>query len=382
MQKAPEKHSTPAIKHLCFYLPSFGDGGVERMATNLAFGFSEQGINVDFIIDKNNAPYVEMLEGKVNFIKPNTGKQEHQWLCEYLTQQQPQIVMTVKDPAGFAAIKAIKATGVNSLMVPRTGTALKSRFKHRGVNFIKRWSRMRKLKRFYQQADGHIAVAEGTKQELQEIIQIPANSIKVIKNPVITPALLAQQHETIDHPWFSDHSLPLIIGMGGFRQQKDFATLITAVAQVSKNKPCRLLLLGQGRQQARLEQLAKELGIVDAVDFPGFTSNPYPWLKRADLFVLSSLWEGSPNVITESLALGTPVVSTDCQSGPRETLQNGRYGELIPLKDPEAMAKAIIKTLDNPLPSEELQQAVADYTVEASCAAYIKAFESFLGNTQ
>jgi glycosyltransferase involved in cell wall biosynthesis len=370
--------NTFLINHICLYLPSFGDGGVERMATNLAFGFSDLGIKVDFIVDQKNAPYIEILEGKVNFITPATGKGEHEWLCEYLNKNKPQVLMTVKDPAGFASIKAIKATGVNTLMIPRTGTALKSRFKHRGVNLIKRWTRMRKLKRFYKQADGHIAVAEGTKKELQEIIQIPGDMIKVIKNPVITPALLQQQDDVIDHPWFSDNSSPLIIGMGGFRQQKDFATLIKAVAEVRKKMPCRLLLLGQGRQQERLKLLANELGFANDIDFPGFTQNPYPWLKRADLFVLSSLWEGSPNVITEALALGTPVVSTDCQSGPREILQNGRFGILVPVKDSDAMAKAIITTLDNPLSKEELQYAAADYRVEVSCNSYIKAFESFL----
>ena len=369
----------PAVRHVCLYFPSYGDGGVEKMTVNLAHGLSDAGIKVDFIVPQQTAPYLSGLEQKVKFITPPSNKSQHlSWLVRYLISSHPDVLMSLKQDASINAIKAKKRCRAETKIVVRTGTALLSRFALRGTIFLKRWYKSRKLKHYYQQADGHITVAQGSRKELHELIQIPEDAIIVIKNPVITPSLLKLQHETIDHPWFASSSDPLIMGMGGFRTQKDFSTLIRAFARLRKSRPCRLILAGKGRQEKRLVRLCQELGIENDVLFPGFIDNPYPWLKRADLFVLSSLWEGSPNVLTEALALGTPVVATDCQSGPGEILQDGKYGELVPLGDPQAMCEAMARTLDKPLGSEQLAEAARDYTLQASTRSYIRAFTHFM----
>jgi glycosyltransferase involved in cell wall biosynthesis len=133
------------------------------------------------------------------------------------------------------------------------------------------------------------------------------------------------------------------------------------------------MILGKGRGRGRLEALAEKLGIKEDLHLPGFVSNPYAYMAQSDVFVLSSLWEGSPNVLTEALAVGIPVVSTDCESGPRELLQDGRYGPLVPVGDAEALATAILKTLAKPLDSTVLQSAVEPYTIEASTNRYLDA---------
>jgi glycosyltransferase involved in cell wall biosynthesis len=377
--RSQKNTNLPQINHVCFYLASFGDGGVERMITNIALGMSQAGVRVDFIVNKNGAPFIDILEGKVNFIEPDKkAGNAVNWLADYFKAEQPQISMTIKDLDDFTAINARDQSGVKTKVIVRTGTALKTRFQQRGANFLKVWIKSRKLKAMYQKADGHIVVAQGTKNELIELVDLEKDRVILIKNPVITKLMMEQKEHIINHDWFADTSKPLILGIGGFRKQKDFSTLIKAFALVNQSRPCQLVILGQGRQEARLKKLCLELGIAEHVDFPGFSNNPYAWLKRADLFVLSSLWEGSPNVLTEALAIGTPVVSTDCQSGPREVLQDGKYGELVPLQDPEAMAAAMMRTLDKPIASETLQQAVKDYTVEASTQAYLDAFRYFL----
>lgn len=367
------------IKHVCLYFPSYGDGGVERMMTNLAHGFSDAGIRVDFIVPHQTAPYLSGLRHRVNFITPPANTNQHlRWLVRYLDSSNPDILMSLKQKAAISAIKAKNQSRAETKIVLRTGTALGSRFTLRGTFFLRKWYKLLKLKHYYQQADGHITVALGSRKELHELIQIPEEAIIVIKNPVITPSLLKLQYETIDHPWFAPSREPLIMGMGGFRNQKDFSTLINAFARLRKSRPCRLILAGKGRQEKRLVKLCQELGIENDVLFPGFIDNPYPWLKRADLFVLSSLWEGSPNVLTEALALGTPVVATDCQSGPREILQDGKYGELVPLGDPQTMCEAMARTLDKPLGSEQLAEAARDYTLQSSTHSYIRAFTHFM----
>jgi len=148
--------------------------------------------------------------------------------------------------------------------------------------------------------------------------------------------------------------------------------LIRAFARVRAHKDCRLVILGEGRLRPELEELAQNLGIADRVAFPGFVNNPYAYMARASLFVLSSAWEGSPNVLTEAVALGRPVVATDCPSGPRELLQDGRYGPLVPVGDADKLAEAMLETLQHPLPPETIREAAAEYTVENSARRYLE----------
>ena len=147
-----------------------------------------------------------------------------------------------------------------------------------------------------------------------------------------------------------------------------------AFARARQKRPLRLVILGKGRQHRRLEMLAAKLGILEDFSLPGFVVNPYAYMSKSNVFVLSSRWEGSPNVITEALALGTPVVSTDCRSGPREILQNGRYGRLVAVGDIDGLAQGILETIDHPPRSDNLREAVKDYTLEASSKAYLEVF--------
>jgi glycosyltransferase involved in cell wall biosynthesis len=204
----------------------------------------------------------------------------------------------------------------------------------------------------------------------------------VIRNPVITPDLARAAAEPCPHPWVAEPSPargPVIVGAGRFQRQKDFPTLIRAFARLRLERPCRLLLLGEGGWRDRLVALIQDLGLGAEVDLPGFQPNLYPFLARADLFVLSSAWEGSPNVLTEAMALGTPVVSTDCPSGPREILEGGRFGPLVPVGDTDALAAAMARTLDSPLPAQTLIEAVAEYRQEISAARYLAVLEEAAG---
>jgi glycosyltransferase involved in cell wall biosynthesis len=166
----------------------------------------------------------------------------------------------------------------------------------------------------------------------------------------------------------------LVVGMTGagrLTRQKDFATLLRAFALVLKRRPVRLLLLGDGPERKRLESLAAELGISAVVDFYGFVANPFPFIARSDLFVLSSAWEGFGNVLVEAMALGVPVVSTDCPSGPREILHDGTLGPLVAVADHTALAEAILATLAAPLPGPELITATAPYTITQSAREHL-----------
>ena len=227
------------------------------------------------------------------------------------------------------------------------------------------------MRLFYRGADRIVAVSKGVKDDLVKITGLDPDDIDVIANPVISSRIHELSKAPIMHPWLSDGKLPIVVGAGRLTRQKDFPTLIKAFAKVIAIRPMRLIILGEGDDRPKLTALARNLGIEAHVSLPGFEANPYAFINRASLFVLSSIWEGSPNVLTEALALGIPAVATDCQSGPREVLQNGRYGPLVPIGDPDALAKAMLKVLADPPDAEFLKTAVREFTVAFSSRRYL-----------
>jgi glycosyltransferase involved in cell wall biosynthesis len=230
------------------------------------------------------------------------------------------------------------------------------------------------MRRHYPRAQGVIAVSRGVADDVARIVRMPSARIHIVPNPVIPPELSDLATSPVDHPWFTAPGPPVILGAGGLRRSKDFPTLLRAFARLREKRALRLVILGEGRQRPRLEVLAGELGVGDDVSLPGFVANPYAYMARARLFVLSSRWEGSPNVVVEAMAVGTPVVCTDCPSGPREILQGGTYGPLVPVGDVDAMAGAMAAILDTPPSGQTLQAAVAPYTIHLSTERYLEAF--------
>lgn len=361
---------------ICLFLPSFGDGGVERMLTHLALGLDGLGYPVDFMVGALDASYLQILPPRVR-LYPLGGyslRTRHEFLADYVRRAQPAVVLSAKidDDRIALAVKAKVPSATRYFLRP--GTTQSERWRARKAPFFKRWWEGRLLRRLYRQADGIIAVSEGVARDVAAIAGSPCAPIQVVRNPTISPFLERQAQAPLDHPWFAPGEPPVILGIGGLRLQKDFATLIRAFAWVRRHRPCRLLILGQGRQRTRLLELAKRLGVGESVQLAGFDPNPYRYLARAGLFVLSSRWEGSPNALIEALALGVPVVATDCPSGPREILQDGRYGPLVPVGNPEALAEAMMDALARPLPPEVLREAVRDYQVEVSARRYLAAF--------
>ena len=234
---------------------------------------------------------------------------------------------------------------------------------------VKKWLERRSLAWIYPRADAIIAASTGVADDLSAYTGIPAAKIQTIFFPTITANLEEKASQPVNHAWLSPGNIPVVMGVGRLTQQKDFGTLIRAACLLRAARPVRLIILGEGEERARLETMAQELGLADDVDLPGFVDNPYAYLRRAAVFVLSSLWEGLPNSLIEAMACGCPVVSTDCPSGPREILDGGRYGHLAPVGNPYSLAEAIGKALDgdtrkppqNWLKQFELETVLDDY---------------------
>ena len=230
---------------------------------------------------------------------------------------------------------------------------------------------------FYLHLDKIVTVSKGVESSVNEISGKLNKKTVTIYNPVIEPDILSKADEENHHPFFNNN-VQVIISVGRLTKEKDHETLIKAFALVKKDisREVKLIILGDGDKRPSLEKLIHKLSLTEDVSLPGFADNPYSYMKRSSVFVLSSLWEGFGNVLVEAMALGVPVVSTNCESGPDEILENGKIGELVLVRDEVAMSKAIIKQLKAPDKPEILIKRASDFTVEKAAAEYIRVFSS------
>jgi glycosyltransferase involved in cell wall biosynthesis len=223
-------------------------------------------------------------------------------------------------------------------------------------------------------------VSEGVAEELAGATGLDRRDIRVIPNPVDLRRIAAAAAEPVtETDWFEPGAPPVVLGVGRLHPQKDFDKLLKAFALVRRDVRARLLVLGDGPARQQLETLARDRGLDDDASFPGFARNPYKYLARAAVFVLPSRFEGLPTVLIEALACGCPVVSTDCPHGPREILEDGRWGRLVPVGDVDAMAAAIGQALAAPRPADELKARAQLYGQERAVRQYFDLVTS-LGN--
>jgi glycosyltransferase involved in cell wall biosynthesis len=332
-----------ATPRIAVYLRLLSGGGAERILINLMQGFLRRGVKVDLVLNKIDGPYLAQVPPEVRIVdlKATRLLVGLPKLARYLRQEKPTALLTGLHYTNEIAIWAKRLAGSSTRVVVSEHNTLSIHGPSRDSD---RFSPLL-AKLFYPWADGIVAVSHGVAKDLANVTGLPLNRIQVIYNPVITPDLLAKSKESVDHPWFAPGQPPVIIGVGRLNEQKDFPTLIRAFAQVLKTRPARLMILGVGPQRSQLNNLVRELGVKDEVTFVGFVQNPYPYMARAAVFVLSSIEEGLPTVLIEAMAVGTPVISTNCPSGPDEILDNGKYGLLIPVGNTEAIAQAILDVL-------------------------------------
>jgi glycosyltransferase involved in cell wall biosynthesis len=227
-------------------------------------------------------------------------------------------------------------------------------------------------RRLYGWADAAIGVSRGISEDLAQHTAIPKARIITIYNPTFTAESLHKAASPLEHPWLTPDSPPVILGAGRLTTQKDFPTLLRAFARIRKRCPARLVILGEGKSRPALIDLATDLGIVQEMMLPGFVDNPFAWMSRSAVFVLSSVWEGFPGVLIEAMACGCPVVSTDCPSGPAEILNGDEYGPLVSMGDDKALAEAVLNTLQEPLDPAKLRARAAEYSVDRALDRYLE----------
>lgn len=340
----PEKRPDIAI-----YLRLLYGGGAERVMVNLMHGFVGQGLKVDLVTNKADGPYMKQVPPEVRIVDLKAPRMLAGLpkLASYLRREQPQALISGLHYNNEIALWAKRLGFSSTRVIVTEHNTLSIHAQRRSTD---RWSPLL-AKLFYPLADGIVAVSRGVAKDLADVTGLPATRIQVIYNPIISPELLEKSQVELDHPWFETGEPPVILGVGRLEPQKDFSTLIRAFALLRQKQVARLVILGSGRERKKLLALARELDLENDVAIINFSQNPYTYIARSAVYVLSSAWEGFGNVIVEALSLGTPVVCTDCPHGPAEILDNGKYGELVRVGDSQAMAEAILKVLSGKIES-------------------------------
>jgi glycosyltransferase involved in cell wall biosynthesis len=359
---------------VAFFLPSLHGGGAERVFLDLGEKFLSAGYEVHLVLmNCYPSPLLEVVPPGMKLIDL---KCPRFWasapaLARYLREQRPQGLI-----AGMPLANAIAAYA-RSIARTRTRVVL-TEHNARSVAFgdvVRPQDALLAppIRFAYRLADCIIGVSTGVAERLRQIPGVQRDRIRIVHNPAYSPRIESLASAPPPHAWLRDPSIPVVLGVGRLELQKDFATLLRAFGVLRRSRPARLMILGDGSQRAPLEALAHELGIAADVAFEGFVVNPWSYLSRAAVFALSSVHEGFGNVIVEALALGTPVVSTDCPSGPAEILEHGRWGALVPVREPGTLAQAMSQALDTPVARPLMQRRAREFSVEAASAGYLAA---------
>lgn len=358
------------MTRLAFFLANLEGGGAERMMVYLATGLADASTSVDLVLARAVGPYLTEVPATVKVVdlaSPSVSAAVPA-LRRYLRHARPDVLVAtlrhVSVAAGLAhAVSLTKAPlVVREANTPSRRSLGRPSVKGRAVDLAMRW--------VYRRATAVLAVSEGVADDLVRTQGVPRAKVVTVYNPVVTTDVPARAAAPLGHPWFAGDGPPVVLGVGSLTPKKDFGTLIDAFARVRAQRPARLVILGEGPERRALERRAGETGFGADVELPGFVDNPFAFMARASVFVLSSVVEGLPGALIQALACGCPTVATDCPSGPYEVLEGGRYGRLVPMRDPDAMARAILATFDAPTDRDQLRRRGDDFAADRVVATH------------
>lgn len=366
----------PPLK-LFVLIASLEVGGAQRLVVDLLNRFDRTRVRPSLVLSRAKGPFIERIPGDCPIF--DLGRRS-KWdfpllairLCRLIRKERPDAILSVLIHANILSWVASSLSNEKVSIIMSEHIAVEHYLRS------SRWMAMIMTRKIYPRADRMIAVSEGVGKELVTHWGIPEEKIEVIYNPVDLDHIRKLGQDSLETRLNS--SGPVIVSVGRFTAQKGFSYLLRAFARLRSTMPATLVLVGDGEDRVKLQQLARELGIWSSVVWPGYDPNPYRWMSRANLFVLSSLYEGFGIVITEAMALGIPVVATDCPHGPAEILRSGQDGILVPPADDRLLAEAMARVLTDNSVREKLvssaRQRVEAFSVDHAIEAYTRIIEA------
>jgi len=355
---------------IALLVPTLEIGGVERVFANLANGLLQCGVEVDLVVGRAGGEMGRILEKDIRVFDLESGRMMGSvpTAAKYLRARRPAAMIAAMTHCTATAVLA-RAVVRQKIKIVATehNTMSKIMANSSGIKYslMPLWSRWA-----LSSSDSIVAVSHGVADDLSMQTGIRRERFRVIYNPVITDGFHTAATASVEHPWFQPGKYPVILAVGRLDKQKAFPMLIRAFRLVRNRRPARLVILGDGPDRGRIEQIVRDLDLAEDVALPGFESNPYRYMYRAAAFASSSEWEGFGVALVEALALGVPVVSTNCMYGPEEILCGGKFGTLVPVGDHEAMARGLLNAIDNPTQNDSSMH-VQQFTVRSVALKYM-----------
>jgi glycosyltransferase involved in cell wall biosynthesis len=342
------------MKRLALILPDMRGGGAEQVALRQMQHFVARGFDVDLLLMRAEGELLDLVPPSVRIIDLQASRVRHlvRPLVHYLKTEQPHALQALMWPLTITAVIARRLAKSRARLILADHSTLSHQY---STLLPQRLLLRASVRMFYPEADARVAVSKGAAIDLAKLTGIASDSIQVIYNPMSRPPGSSEEAEKLDAVW-GVPSGQRVLTVGKLKDEKEHPLLVRAFSRMARSSDARLVILGSGPMQPEIERLVEKEALTGKVILPGFIKDPWPWYQSADLFVLSSRFEGYPLVLVEAMLCGLPIVSTDCESGPREILEHGRFGALVPVGDEAALAAAMEVALATPANREVIKE--------------------------
>jgi glycosyltransferase involved in cell wall biosynthesis len=369
---------------IAIFIPSYHVGGAEKVLISLANSFLAHFDEVHMLSNTTIGPLKEQLDPSVKCI--NFGNSTYIRilfkLSSYFDTYKPDAVLTSIYATGLVAIAARLISRHQPVLLIGAHNSFSAKLS--SPDNIKDKYLLRPLSRLlFYRAEAIVSVSKGVSDDLSTSLDLPAEKLHVIYNPVVTRDLLCKAMEPLKHRWLGDQksNYKTILCVGRLIEQKGFDLLLDAFSRLKNREEYRLVIVGDGPLAVPLKTHTQVLGIEELVDFTGYDLNPYRYMSHADAFILPSRWEGLPTVIIEAMACGCQIIATDCQYGPKEILEEGKYGTLVHVGDTQALTNAIQNLFSNKLihiNKKELKHRANHFNDVNACKEYVRLIKKLL----
>jgi glycosyltransferase involved in cell wall biosynthesis len=357
------------MARIAFLIPNLAGGGAERVALTLVEDFTARGHDVDLVLMRKCGALLPAVPPSVRIVELGATRVRNaiRPLTKYLRRRQPHALQVSMWPLTVAAILARSLARSTTRLVVSDHTLLSKHYagNARALRLLKVTTRL-----FYPWADARVIVADAAADDLVRLSGLNRDCLEVIYNPVLLPDVPVHVTAVVEALWRQPNGR--ILSVGSLKAEKNHALLIRSFARLRERRAAELIILGSGELEQDLTNLARSLGIGNDVVFAGFIPEPWHFYASATLFALSSDYEGYPLVLIEAMRCGLPVVATDCESGPREILDHGRFGRLVPIGDEEAFAEAMQAELEDPTASELLMARAEELSGASTADRYLQ----------
>jgi glycosyltransferase involved in cell wall biosynthesis len=357
-------------KRLAFLLPDMRGGGAERVALELICDFVRRGHDVDLVLLERTGELLPLVPPQVRVVNLDAPRIRSAMmpLVRYFRSERPDAIQISMWPLTVIGIVAHRLSRSRARLVTSDHAALSKHYPatNKAVFQSLRWS----VRLAYPLADARIMVAADAADDLARLSGMGRDRLEVVYNPVGRPPVGNAATPEIEALWGDAERR--IITVGTLKAQKNHDLLLRSFARAFGGDRVKLMLLGHGELRPALESLVRELGIEAQVLMPGFAMDTWPYYASADLFALSSDYEGYPLVMIEALRCGLPIVSTDCKSGPREILDGGRFGTLVPVGDEQALADALAEALSTAHDPDRLRARAEEISGQGTSDRYLE----------